>query len=311
MMALDPVRLFARLAEALPRKLHRHACIVGSLAAAYHFRTRLRGLAVNTKDADLLVHPAGDVRSCRDMAAQLLGLGWRRKSDCVAQEHPRPAGSLRALRLLPPRSDGYFIELMGLPNARQRGAKRWTPVRLPEGWYGIPSFRCMRVIGEGRLRSREGLEYASPAMMALANLLAHPEVGTQRMSEPIGGRRLLRSAKDLGRILAMAWLTGREGTAEWRDRWTHALQACFPGRRTELARHLGDGFWEFLDRPDALEDARVSTDVGLLAGKGVTVDNLRAVGEQVWSDLVLPVRRMISRGRNANEARAPGVRPRG
>lgn len=293
MTALDPVRLFARLAEALPRTLHRHACIVGSLAAAYHFRTRLRGLAVNTKDADLLIHPAGDVRSCRDMAMELLDLGWRRKVDCEPQKRPRPAERLRAIRLLPPRGDGYFIELMGLPDSGQRPTKRWTPVRLPDGWYGIPSFRCMRVIAEGRLRSREGLEYASPAMMALANLLAHPVVGTQRMSEPIGGRRLLRSSKDLGRILAMAWLAGRDGVAEWRDPWVGALKACFPGRWKALTRRFGDGFREFLDRPDALEDARVSLDIGLLAGKGVTADNLRAVGEQVWSDLVLPVRAQI------------------
>ena len=65
MIELDPKKLFRRLAGEIPKILHPHVLIVGSLAAAYHYRSQLKTRAVNTKDADLIVHPAGDVGSCR------------------------------------------------------------------------------------------------------------------------------------------------------------------------------------------------------------------------------------------------------
>jgi hypothetical protein len=49
-------------------------------------------------------------------------------------------------------------------------------------------------------------------MMAAANLLSHKELGTARMTGAIEGRSLLRSAKDLGRVLSLAWLAGPDQT---------------------------------------------------------------------------------------------------
>ncbi|MBX3415396.1 MAG: hypothetical protein KF708_22120, partial [Pirellulales bacterium] len=77
MNRLDPETLFQRLATDLPPTLRKHLFVTGSLAAAYHFRDQLIGRAVNTKDADLVVHPAGDTESCCRIAQQLLQLGWR------------------------------------------------------------------------------------------------------------------------------------------------------------------------------------------------------------------------------------------
>lgn len=48
------VQLFER---DIPPDLHGHLVIVGSLAAAYHFRDELAGGGVTTKDADMLVTP--------------------------------------------------------------------------------------------------------------------------------------------------------------------------------------------------------------------------------------------------------------
>ena len=81
-MRLDPELLFQRLVDDLPTDLQEHAFVVGSLAAAYHFRVELRRQGVNTKDADLVVHPAGHTVSCAAMAERLLDLGWRRHRDC-------------------------------------------------------------------------------------------------------------------------------------------------------------------------------------------------------------------------------------
>ncbi len=71
-MILDPEPLFQRLLDDLPDDLHAHIFVVGSLAAAYHFRMELQRQRVNTKGADLVVHPAGDIVSCAAVAEQLL-----------------------------------------------------------------------------------------------------------------------------------------------------------------------------------------------------------------------------------------------
>lgn len=48
-MTLDPEPLFQRLIDDLPDDLHAHVFVVGSLAAAYHFRVELQRQGVNTE----------------------------------------------------------------------------------------------------------------------------------------------------------------------------------------------------------------------------------------------------------------------
>lgn len=284
MSLLDPKKLFRRLADDLPKTLHKHVFIVGSLAAAYHFRSALEGRAVNTKDADIVVYPAGAVRAAKELAVELLDLGWRRTAKCFPLKHRSPPDRLRAIRLFPPRSQDYFVELLGLPAPGQSKPVVWVPIRLPDGWYGVGCFRFMRLTSIGRRMSAEGLSYASPSMMALANLLSHPSVGRERMGES----RLLRSAKDLGRVLALAWLSGREATEAWLDDWVPAIRTCFPKRWPVLAKGAGKGLRQLLETPSALEEARITADIGLLSGRGVTAENLRAVGRQLLEDVIRP-----------------------
>ena len=91
MNKLNPTELFERIAEDVPTDLHGHLFVTGSLATAYHFRAQLREQAINTKDADLVVHPVGDVVSCRQMAEQMLTLGWSRTEECYAKPASEPA----------------------------------------------------------------------------------------------------------------------------------------------------------------------------------------------------------------------------
>jgi len=263
--------------------------IVGSLAAAYHYRARLKRRAVNTKDADVVVQPAGDVASCRSIAERLLREDWTRTDKCYPAPRSRPPEALRAIRLHPPESDDYFIELLGLPKRTQKEAVLWVPVRLDDGWYGVGCHRFMALVAVRRLRSTEGLEYAAPAAMALANLLSHPELGEQRMSDPIQGKRILRSAKDLGRVLALAWLEERSETEAWLEEWRFLLRSCFPTQRRLLARRAGDGLRALLDNPPVLMDAQLTTSVGLLNGLGVSVDMLRVTGERLFADVLVPL----------------------
>ncbi|PYT06385.1 MAG: hypothetical protein DMF60_09530 [Acidobacteria bacterium] len=286
MIELDPQRLFRRLAREIPGSLQRHLMIVGSLAAAYHYRSRLKRRAVNTKDADVIVHPAGDVGACMQIADTLLGLGWTRTDKCYPKARAKPHEDLRAIRLHPPESPDYFIELLGLPKRTQRERVAWVPVRLIDGWYGVGCHRFMAVTSKGRLRSKEGLDYASPAAMALTNALSHSDLGEKRMSEPVGGRAILRSAKDLGRVLALAWLEGREGTEAWLPEWRRMLKECFPSRWRTLARSAGKGLRSLLDSPTALEEARITTEVGLLNRLDVSTDMLHATGERLFADVI-------------------------
>jgi hypothetical protein len=289
MNRLDPVELFERIACDVPHGLQKHLFVTGSLAAAYHYNTQLEGHAINTKDADLVVHPAGNIKSCRKMAEQLRRMGWSNTDQCFPQATAKPVETLRAIRLLPPTSSEYFIEFLNIPEKDVAEVKRWIPVKLNDGWYGLPSFRFLGIVSIGRIASHVGLEYANPAMMALANLLSHPEVGNTRIeSDDMQG--VLRSAKDLGRVIALARLEGREGVEAWSEPWLQAMKECFPRTWKKLIRGLGAGLEELLADENVLEDARRTTDIGLLNGMGISASMLRATGERLMQDVVIPLR---------------------
>lgn len=97
-------------------------------------------------------------------------------------------------------------------------------------------------------------------MMALANLLHHPAIGTQTMAGLIGGRRIKRSNKDLGRVLALALLAERkheDALLDWGPHWAEALQTRFPARWRELALQAGKGLVQLLasDRAEDFDEA--------------------------------------------------------
>lgn len=292
MNRLDPMELFERIAKDVPQGLHEHLFVTGSLAAAYHYKAKLQGQAINTKDADLVVHPAGHIKSCREMAEQLRDIGWRNTEQCFPQTTAKPVDNLRAIRLLPPASNEYFIEFLNIPDKDEAEVKRWIPLELKDGWYGLPSFRFLGVVSIGRIASHVGLEYANPAMMALANLLSHPEVGAVRI-ESGDMQGVLRSAKDLGRVIALARLEGRDGTEAWQEAWLQAIKECFPQSWQELVRGLGTGLEELLADENALEDARKTTDIGLLNGMNVSAEMLRATGERLMQDVIIPLRNEV------------------
>jgi hypothetical protein len=290
MSVLDPGPLFRRIAADIPQELHSHLFIVGSLAAAYHYRSVLHRRGVNTKDADLMIHPAGDTLSCGQMAMRLLDVGWTRIDGCYRSPSPIPANALRAIRLSPPDSADYFVEFLNIPVVEQVEDKRWIPVELPDGWYALPSFKFMGLLAINRYKSEAGLDYADPAMMALANLLSHPELGATRI-ESGEMQGLLRAAKDLGRVIALVRLAGEEEIDHWGRRWPLALRDRFPNSWQNLLSSLGTGLEELLGDDNAMEEARQTTEVGLLSGLGVTGEMLRASGERLLEEVILPLRK--------------------
>ncbi|MFN5757505.1 MAG: hypothetical protein ACK54F_07835 [Planctomycetia bacterium] len=115
MNRLDARTLFARLTSDIPRECLGHLFVTGSLAAAYHYEAVLRGRGINTKDADIVVHPVGDVGSCQIVAQTLLDSGWHKHGDCHSRATPAPPEQLRAIRLYPPKSKAYFVEFLTVP----------------------------------------------------------------------------------------------------------------------------------------------------------------------------------------------------
>lgn len=300
MSIVDPRALFARLRSELSPEVVEHVVIIGSLAAAYHYAALLSGGGVKTKDADLVIHPSGHTVAAQEIASRLLARGWHEKIPLshAPGKADTPHDQLPAIRLYPPEHEDYFVELLIVPEGENPGLKPWTSVELPGGFYGLPSFEFLALTMIDRQRGEDGIEYAHPSMMALANLLSHRELKFHRMSSPIGDRFIQRYAKDLGRVLALARLATREEVESWADRWIFALQECFPTQWQELAATLGKGLRALLEDA-AFEEAWHCCNVGLLANKGVTESQLRGIALQVLGDAVEPVE---ERGRQIVQA---------
>ncbi|MCE9581678.1 MAG: hypothetical protein K8T20_04085 [Planctomycetes bacterium] len=291
MPSLDPQALVPRIAAGIPSGLRKHAYLVGSLAAAWHYREQLRFRAIRTKDADVVIQPVGAAKEIARIAQSLRKKGWRWLN--IDERGPgtaaTPEDELAAIRLTPPTGDDdYFIEFLGLPEVEQSASKRWVRVILKEGHFGVPCFRFMGVTARNLRLAVGGLKYADPAMMALSNLLSHPKIGNAEMSSPINGRKCLRSAKDLGRVLAFARLQSRAELSLWKDPWLEALRAAFPKSWRKMGAGVGAGVRELLSHRRGLDDALWTAGHGLLVGMNVTAENLRGLGLQLLRDLIEP-----------------------
>jgi hypothetical protein len=302
---INPHELFSLLRDELPSGVLKHVLVVGSLAAAYHYAEDLVGGGVKTKDADLVLYPAGHVIAAREIAMRLLGRGWRERRELLPGTAETPANELPAIRLYPPDHERYFVELLMVSSGEAPGAKPWVRVELPSGHYGLPGFEFLALTMIDRQRSEVGVSYAHPAMMALANLLSHRTLKSHIMSSPVGGRPVQRYAKDLGRVLALARLEASEKLEEeWAQRWLFSLQECFPTRWPQLASTVGDGLKALVAHTD-FEQAWHCCNVGLLAGKGVKEPQLQVIASQVLEYVIKPVE---DAGRAAQSSGGGGAR---
>lgn len=285
-----PSGILKRLADAVPPGVHEKIIVVGSVAAAYHFAGD-EDRPVRTKDIDCMVVPRSDAPAASaKIANSLVDAGWTHRTDHgfgTPQRSPQPETTLSAIRLLPPDSHELFLELLTAPEPDTRG-KTWIPVELENGFYGVPSFEFLSLVAHRPLATPFGLRYARPEMMVLANMLSHPQVGTETMGSPIGGRTLKRSNKDLGRALAVARLA-RDDVEAWPAEWIDGLRTCFPTRCRDLARGVGRGLRQLLDSPDDFEQAFYTCTYGLLAGEPLTMDQLNATGRRVIVDAIEPL----------------------
>lgn len=299
MSDVTPIKVLQQVSEAVPTDCRRHIVVIGSLAAGYHFFRDQPGRAVRTKDVDCMLSPFEvAVSAGKTIVEKLLDAGWQRRKKGDHQEPGNadtPDDKLPAVRLYPPGVDpdseaAWFIEFLTTPESVSAEGRQWTRLELPQGHFGLPSFRFLALAGHAPLTARDlGIRYARPEMMALANLLEHPEIKSDSMSGKIGGREIKRANKDLGRVIALATLADLDDYEAWGDSWREALESCFPDDCRTLAARAGNGLRALLASPNDFEQAHHTCVNGLLSYQPPTGEALRIAAQRLLQEAVEPL----------------------
>ena len=147
MSDVSPREVLARVSAAIPAACRDKIVIVGSLAAGYHLLRDRAEAQVRTKDVDCLLYPRVEaVRAGGEVAGQLLDAGWHPKAEGKHAQpgtESTPEDSLPAVRLYPPASQEWFLELLAAHERGDAADKRWMRLRLPAGHFGLPSYRFL------------------------------------------------------------------------------------------------------------------------------------------------------------------------
>jgi hypothetical protein len=299
MTPLTPDAVMAQIAAALPADCRANVIIIGSLAAGYHFFAGDGQRSIRTKDVDCMFSPhAKAVASAARVTERLLAEAWQPRREGAwatpGQEHT-PDDQLPMIRLEPPEAAGpagWFLELLGAPNEQAVQAKTYHRVQTSIGHFAICSFNYLALAEWQPVKTRHGLRIARPEMMALANLLHHPAIAP----DLIAGTTTKRSNKDLGRVLALAWLTAeqdrRSGTDElgsWSERMASALKARFPDRAKPLALGAGAGIRALMASDGDRDEALAVCNRGLLSSMEVSRDAFSATGRRFIQQVIEPL----------------------
>ena len=205
---------------------------------------------------------------------------------------------------MPPSGEGWFVELLTVPESSSDREKRWMRLETSEGHFGLCSFGYLSLAEFEPNTTEFGIHVARPEMMALANLLEHPTIKPDLMKALIGGKQHKRSHKDLGRVLAIAYLTPDDELEGWAESWERALTSCFPDDWMHAAVRVGAGLRILLNDPDQVLEAHATCVAGLWADSPPTADQLRLVGLRLLQDAIDPLER---RAALAGGTESPGA----
>jgi hypothetical protein len=295
MRLISPAAVLEQIAAAVPEDCRENIIIIGSLAAGYHFFGDNALLMVRTKDADCLLSPRIEAISAGvAITERLFQQNWQFRPDAKWSSPGNeftPDDQLPAVRLTPPGVPDWFIELLTVPESPSDMNKRWVRLATSAGHFGLCSFGFLSLTNYRPISTPHGIAIARPELMALANLLEHPEIRPETMSGLIAAREIKRSNKDLGRVLAIARLSiGRNEDAllDWPAIWREAMQARFPENWRTLLGRTGAGLRQLLNRPNDLDEARHTCEHGLLASGPPSSEQLRLAGLRLLQDAIEP-----------------------
>lgn len=297
MDSLAPGAVLKQVAQALPAACREQVIIIGSLAAAYHFFGTDTSRELRTKDVDCMLVPhAKAVAAARDVAELLLAAKWTlRTADpkwAKAGTADQADADLPLVRLNPPENNAWFIELMGVPAESNDGlpVKAYERLTTSIGDFALCSFGFLGLAEWKPSNTPFGIRTASPEMMALANLLHHPNISPETMSGGgFGSNPVKRSNKDLGRVLALALLTQPDELETWSVRWMEALTAKYPSRVRALAFAAGSGLRQLLLSEEDLDQATLTCNLGLLSSMDVSREVLIGTGKRVLAEVIEPL----------------------
>ncbi len=293
---INPTQALAKLVTQIPQSCRENIVIVGSLAAAYQLLGTQK-LSVRTKDIDCVVAPriTASVKGA-EVAEALLAAGWKPRSE---GQHGQPGNaqtpdtSLPLVRLYPPDGSEWWVEFLTVPEVEGRQQNEWARLKLSAGHFALRAFEFMSLSAHKPINTSLGLLCARPEMMALANMLEHPHIKPDVMSSPIGGLTIKRSNKDLGRVLAIAFLSS-DSIDTWADSWQDGLKTHFPSRWASLAQRAGSGLRELLASDRDMDQAWHTCNSGLLVNLVVPTRQLRDVGYRVVRNAIEPLEKLAS-----------------
>lgn len=301
MKLISPAAILNQIAASIPQDFRRNIIIVGSLAAGYYFFGDNPKLQVRTKDVDCLLTPhVKAITAGQAVAERLFSERWELRAEGAwgkAGNASTPLNELPVVRLYPPGSTEWFIELLTVPESESDLDRKDIRLVTSRGHFSLCSFGFLALAEFQPVKTPFGIAIARPETMALANLLHHPAIGKQMMSGLIAGRRIKRSNKDLGRVLALARLaeaTQEDSLQRWPALWTTALKHRFPASWRTLAPRVGAGLRQLL-RPENeadLEEARHTCENGLLASQAPSLKLLEITGHRLLQDAVEPLEKI-------------------
>lgn len=304
-MSIAPSGVLAQVVDALPEDMIEDVVIIGSLAAGIHFFGDDSHAQVRTKDIDCLLSPhVRAVRSGRLAIESLLDHGWVLREDekwGKPGTSKTPVEELPVARLKPSEEAFWFLEILGAPGPEDPQGRQFRRLETRHGHFALCSFRFLALTEHQPIKAESGIRIARPEMMALANLLHHREIRPDTMSGLIDERRIKRSNKDLGRVLALAWLAvarDEDALERWPALWLEALQAAFSNDWRDLVLTTGHGLEMLLDarHQEDLDEARLTCVYGLLATDRPGSAAFRATGERVLEEGVRELQRLASGG---------------
>jgi len=294
---LSPAEVLTQVAAALPDEVRPNVVIIGSLAAAYHFFAADSDRAIRTKDVDCLFSPHSKaVAAAAVVTDRLIRANWTLREGpdwSVPGTKESRDEDLPMVRLRPPGTGAspWFLELLSAPPQYEPGgsAKKQRRIETSAGHFAICSFDYLALAEWQPIELPLQIRIARPEMMALANLLHHPVISDTL----IAGTNYKRANKDLGRVLALAYLTtlrdrrsGEDELSEWPSRMWLALQEKFGGQARQLAANAGAGLAELLGSAADLDQALRIASLGLLASLDVSPEAFVATGARFMAEVI-------------------------